>query len=99
MAKRTYYLEVEDNKMVYGEFLCKTAKMTEKQVLKYAERIARDFFKYNPENCGRGFYEINICTDEDCLDAIFSVGVFAFNRRKHCIHIYDYTTKEFIRFD
>ena len=100
MAKRQFFLEAVNNKMICGGFLCATPEMTTEQALKCAERFGRDFFNNNPTMRGRGFYEVNVCADEDCLQLLYSVSVWGCSYRRKCdVCIYDYSTEEFIRWE
>lgn len=100
MAKHKFFLEIENNKMICGGFLCSTPEMTVKQVLKYAERFGRDYFNNNPAQRGRGFYEVNVCADEDCLQLLYSVSVWGCLHHRKCdVRVYDYVTEDYIRWE
>lgn len=99
MAKQKFYLEIESNRMICGGFIC-SLEATVKQAIAYAERLGRDYFNNNPSQRGRGFYEVNICTDEDCLDMAYSVSVWGCSCRRQCdVRVYDYATEDFIRWE
>lgn len=97
MKKSNFYLELSNTAALCGGFLCSTLEMTEKQVVKFAERIGREFFANNPEMRGRTFYDINVCADEECLELVLSVSVWRGKGCRSCdVAVYDYRTEQFI---
>lgn len=100
MAKRQFFLEVENKEMICGGFLCSTPEMTVKQVLKYAERFGRDFFNNNPTLRGRVAYDVWVCADEDCYELLYFVSVWGWERSRKCtVCVYDIALERFTRWD
>lgn len=98
MKKQTYHFELSSSAALCGGYLCPSPfEMTEKQTLRFAERLARDYFRNNPKMQGRTHYSVNICTDADCFDMVLNVSVWKGSARSRAhVMVYDYRSEEVV---
>ena len=87
--KKMYYLEICDTDYISGG-IYSLSVMTEKQVLKEAERRIKELWRSNKERCYN--IQFNVSLDEEALDLVYCIRLW-----KGDITVYDYRTEEFIK--